>query len=453
MIRSPNVEIANIPSKDYDKPVADLYLEGSDQHRGWFQSSLLTSVATTPRQVAPFKTVLTHGFVLDSKGKKMSKSLGNIIDPQDIVTGKFPAPKQKKWKGSKKLEDPYAPAKPKTPGVEGPGPDALRLWVAGTDYTRDIVVGERVILEGLETFRKVRTSSRFLIGNLETWDGTEVPYDELSSLERYALFQARFLIETVSTFSESYAFNKVIGAVSNYTNTSLSAFYFDIIKDRIYSLHPSSPEIRAIQTVLYHILRLYLTTIYPIIPLLAEEVFDALPPVVKQKMCPDATSAGQIRVPSLPSLEAWNDLELAQDYRVIRDIGTCIRVTLEKARQNGDIGVNLEAEVMVKAGADVIAILEREKEWLPAVWLVGDVHLSKDADAKLPRHENSGFQLEMNHVFCSEIEGWRKEGRVAVLVGKVRREKCPRCWTFTKEKNETLCGRCTGVVKQMGIEV
>ncbi|RPA83418.1 isoleucyl-tRNA synthetase [Ascobolus immersus RN42] len=445
--------------KDYNKPVADLYLEGSDQHRGWFQSSLLTSVATTSTEVAPFKQVLTHGFVLDSKGKKMSKSLGNIIDPQDIVTGKFPAQKKKKWKKqtspveqANPIEDPFAKDKP-APVEEGPGPDALRLWVASTDYTKDVIVGEKVLSEGLEAFRKFRTTSRYLLGNLENWDGVEIPYEQLGSVEKYALFQARLLIQAVSYHAQNYQFNKMVAAVSNYTNATLSAFYFDVVKDRIYASLPGSFEIRSIQTVMYHILRCYMAATYPVIPLLVEEVFDSLPKLVKEKLAPTAQSAGELQLPDLNALEEWNDIELAQRFRFIRDIGTCIRVTLESARRDGHITVNLEAQVLVKAPADVIALLEKEKEWLAAVWLVADVQLTTDMNAKLEKHEQSDWELEHNHIFSSEMEEWKKEGRVRVVVGRARKEKCPRCWTYTAEKSETLCGRCREVVGKMGIEV
>src|SRR5690606_15365901 len=122
-------------------------------------------------------------------------------------------------------------------------------------------------------------------------------------------------------------------------------------------------------------------------------------------------------------------------FRVIRDIGTCIRVTLESARRNGDITVNLEAQVLVKASPEVIEVLEAEKEWLAAVWLVADVHLSTDMNARLEKHENSSWELEHNHIFTSEMAGWKTEGRVRVLVGRARNEKCPRCWTFTREKS------------------
>ncbi|OLL25180.1 Isoleucine--tRNA ligase [Neolecta irregularis DAH-3] len=208
--------------RDKETPVSDLVIEGSDQHRGWFQSSLLTATAS---DVVPYNTILTHGFVLDQSGRKMSKSIGNVISPKAIIHGD---------KGSPPL-----------------GVDVLRLWVASCDFTKDVSIGKTILSHMAEGVRKIRTTARFLLGNLNDWDGNLVSYNDLHRIDRMALMQLYQLVVSCQRDYAMFEFNKVAHSILHYTNASLSAFYFDVIKDRLYTDAPHSISRRAAQTVLH----------------------------------------------------------------------------------------------------------------------------------------------------------------------------------------------------------
>ena len=222
---------------------ADLYLEGSDQHRGWFQSSLLTSVAS--EGIAPYKNVLTHGFVLDDKGMKMSKSVGNVVDPRKIIIG-----------GNNQKTEPAL------------GADVLRLWVASVDYTSDVLIGDRIISQVADVYRKIRFTLRYILGNLSDFDPAEdaVPFESLAATDKYILSRFSSLLEECTAAYDNYQFYRVYQALQRFVVLDLSNFYLDVVKDRLYVSEPTSKDRRACQTVLNHLLTGILPVIAPITP-------------------------------------------------------------------------------------------------------------------------------------------------------------------------------------------
>ena len=224
---------------------ADLYLEGSDQHRGWFQSSLLTSIGT--RTLAPYKAVLTHGFVVDASGRKMSKSLGNVMAPQEVI---------KKY-----------------------GAEVLRLWVAAEDYREDIRISEEILLRLSEAYRRIRNTFRFILGNLYDFDPAKdmVEYDKLTELDRLTLHRLETLRRKVTGAYEAFEFHAIYHSVHNFCSVDLSAFYLDIVKDRLYTEKADSLERRSSQTVMYHVLDHLLRLLSPVLVFTTDEAWGFLP--------------------------------------------------------------------------------------------------------------------------------------------------------------------------------
>ncbi len=237
---------------------ADMYLEGSDQHRGWFQSSLLTSVAANNK--APYKTVLTHGFVLDEKGYKMSKSLGNVVDPMKIIDG-----------GNNKKTNPAY------------GADVLRLWVASVDYTGDVCIGDNIIKQIFESYRKLRNTARYLVGNLADFvpagqpNSSSVPYDELPSLDKWMLGRLSAVLKEVDEATDEYQYNRATQELLRFATADLSNFYLDVAKDRLYISAIDDFRRRSCQTVLHACLEGFTKAIAPILPHMAEDIWQNLP--------------------------------------------------------------------------------------------------------------------------------------------------------------------------------
>lgn len=259
------------PNREY---LADYYLEGTDQHRGWFQSSLLTKIATSEKGnvKAPFKHVITHGFTLDEKGQKMSKSLGNTIAPEKIMGGQ---------KGQ------WPPL----------GVDGLRLWVASSDYTKDVSVGPKVLKNVAESLKKLRITLRFLLGSLHDYTG-ELGFNQqrLHPIDLIALHQLKQMTDQVKEQYDSFSFNRAIQTINHFTSTNLSAFYFDIVKDRLYASPQNSTERRAVQFVLSEILRVYLSILSPVLPLLTQEAYDYLPKSISKGL-DSPFKAGWVNLP------------------------------------------------------------------------------------------------------------------------------------------------------------
>ncbi len=309
--------------RDNLKYPADLYLEGSDQHRGWFQSSLLTSVANNG--IAPFKTVLTHGFVLDEKGKKMSKSEGNIIDPTIVMDG-----------GKNQQKDPAY------------GADVVRLWASSVDYSTDILVGPNILKQISDASRKIRNTARFLLGNIHDFDPAKdaIPYTQLPELDRYMLHRMSEVFNGITDSFDRYQFFKFFQTIQNFCVTDLSNFYLDIAKDRLYISSPNSFRRRSCQTVLSIILENLARAIAPVLCHMAEDIWQYLPYPTPYK---SVFESGWVKLDP-----QWLQPDLALNWDKIRDLRTDVNKVMEQARTDKSIGSSLDAKVLLQVQDPVL---------------------------------------------------------------------------------------------------
>jgi isoleucyl-tRNA synthetase len=286
---------------------ADLYLEGSDQHRGWFNSSLCTSVAVSGH--GPYKAVLTHGFFVDEDGKKMSKSLGNVVDPLKVM--------------------------------EEMGADIIRLWVASADYRNDMAVSRSIWKQVTEAYRKIRNTVRFLLGNLYDYDHdrNRVPYGELWEIDRWALMKLKRLIERTTQSFETYEFHLAYHGARQFCVVDMSAVYLDIIKDRLYAERPDSRARRSAQTVMYEVLRALTVMLAPVLSFTCEEIWQYIP---------DSGAVPSVQLTDWPTAPAeWEDERLAPRWDFILSVREAAQKALESARQSKEIGNSLDAEVVL----------------------------------------------------------------------------------------------------------
>lgn len=363
---------------------ADLYLEGSDQHRGWFQTSLLTSMAV--RGVPPFKNVLTHGFIVDGDGRKMSKSLGNGVDPNDII---------KKY-----------------------GADILRLWVASTDYRSDIRISDQII-EGLsDNYRRIRNTLRFLLGNLNDFDPTkhQVSHDQLTEIDRWILARLEQLVEKATDSYENYEFHQPTSLIHNMCVVDLSSVYLDVAKDRLYADGVDSLSRRACQTTLWKLATLLTRMLSPVLSFTAEEVWQEL-----RKL--DDSLSESVFLSGWPTKEAHLlDQKLLDRWDLILQVRGSVTKALEVARSEGLIGGSLAAEVVVELPQDYQGLLD-EKGW---------------ADLCI----TSNFMLKPLADLAADERG------IKVLVNQASGQKCPRCWKFQETTHsQGLCDRCAQVLQ------
>ena len=297
---------------------SDLYLEGSDQHRGWFQSSLLTSVASTGN--APYKTVLTHGFVLDEKGYKMSKSLGNVVSPLQVIEG-----------GNNKKKQPAY------------GVDVLRLWVASSDYTGDVCIGDGIIKQTFESYRKLRNTARYLIGNLADFnptgeDSNAIEYEELPSLDKWMLGRLSATLKEIDEATDNFQFNRATQELLRFATADLSNFYLDIAKDRLYISSIDSYRRRSCQTVLQACLEGFAKSIAPILPHMAEDIWQNLPyEKTKESVFEGGWPSHLLEFPEY-DVEQWS---------IVRSLRDDVNKVMESARNDKLIGASLDAATYV----------------------------------------------------------------------------------------------------------
>ncbi len=327
---------AVVESEHGSSAVADLYLEGSDQHRGWFHSALLAAVATRGR--APYRAVLTHGFVLDGEGRKMSKSVGNVVAPQRII--------------------------------QDYGADILRLWVAAEDYRDDVRISEEIMRRLADSYRRVRNTARNLLGNLADFDPAtdRVALSDMPELDRWTLGRLEGLIRRCRAAYAAYEFHLVYHALNNFCSADLSALYFDIVKDRLYCSARASRERRAVQTVMHDVLLGLVRVIAPILSFTAEEIWQAVP---------YGARAPSVFLSDFPdSVSAWRDDALMERWERILGIRTEVTRALEADRKRGSIGHSLDARVRVSAGARDAALLAGlGSAELARIWIVSQVEL------------------------------------------------------------------------------
>jgi isoleucyl-tRNA synthetase len=372
---------------------ADLYLEGSDQHRGWFHSSLLESVGTRDR--APYKAVLTHGFVLDKDGRPMSKSLGNVIAPEEIIS-KY--------------------------GVE-----ILRLWVAATDYRDDIRLGQETLQRLSDAYRRIRNTARYILGNLVGFDpaSDQVADRELLELDRWALSRLSGLANRVEQAYENYEFHVIYHAVHNFCAIDLSAFYLDILKDRIYTSAPRSLAYRSARTAIYRILDALTRMLAPVLSFTADEIWRELPGEREE-------SVHLAAAPTLPA--TGRDPELEARYEKLQKIRSEVSKALELARAEKRIGQSLEAKVLLRTPDSYRPLLEQYREQLPAYFIVSQVELVAELEDGLDAEGVAGLRI-----------------RVDAADGK----KCERCWNFVtsvgaSSEHPAVCGRCVSALAELG---
>ncbi|KAF9254893.1 isoleucyl-tRNA synthetase [Marasmius fiardii PR-910] len=397
---------------------ADICLEGSDQHRGWFQSQLLTYVSVAlddgSPPAAPYRTLITHGMVLDESGKKMSKSLGNIISPLVVIRG-----------GKDKKKEPAY------------GADILRLWAATMEYWQDMSIGPTVLAQTAESMRKIRNSARFMLGNIGDKDAMErVPRSEFRLAERWIMHEL-FTLERIALEGyAAYNFPKVMNALINFCNITLSSLYFDIAKDCLYANAPGSIERRGIVTVLEKILDTVTTVLAPVLPHLAEEINQAhlrVEPSVFAKKWTPLTSE-------------WEDATAHEEMKTLLHIRKSVLGLLEKARSAKQLKSSLEAEVDIIIPEDLqdngtLELLRREEDFLKTLFIVSDASLTEEGS--LGSVEN---RMEWVHSTSIEIPGLEQD--IGIRIRPASLSKCPRCWTFTREEGKDLCPRCELVLTE-----
>ena len=365
----------------------EMYLEGSDQHRGWFQSSLLTSVATEGK--APYKTVLTHGFVFGEDGRKMSKSLGNYIRPDDII--------------------------------KNYGADILRLWAASVDYRNDTKIGDNIVKQLVEIFKKTRNTARFLLGNLFDFDPKVdyVEYKDLNELDKFALHKLNNLIEEVTVAFENYEFYKYFQHLQNFAAVDLSSFYLDIVKDRLYTAGKKSISRRACQTVMYEILQALVRMLVPVMPHQAEDIWMSVPESQKGGL-------ESILLSKWPEAKSeWKNEKLDEEFTQILKAREVVSRAIEPLRADKKVGSSLEVAVYVSVKDN--AVLKANEDELCNIFITSQAYV---ADEK-----------------PSDVLNEYKEDDYTVWVTKAEGKKCARCWKYRKLNADGICEECLEAIK------
>ena len=364
----------------------DMYLEGSDQHRGWFQSSLLTAVATEGK--APYKQVLTHGFVFGEDGRKMSKSLGNYIRPDDII--------------------------------KNYGADILRLWAASVDYRNDTKIGDNIVKQLVEIFKKTRNTSRFLLGNLFDFNPKEdyVEYKDLKELDKFALHKLNQLIENVTEAFENYEFYKYFQQLQNFAAVDLSSFYLDIVKDRLYTAGKKSVSRRACQTVMYEILQTLVRLLVPVMPHQAEDIWMSVPECQKDGII-------SVLLTEWPTTHSeWHNEKLEEDFSKILKAREVVSRAIEPLRADKKVGSSLEVAVYVKAEDN--SILKANEDELCNIFITSQAYVIDEKP--------------------SDVLNEYTEDGYTVWVTKAEGEKCARCWKYRNLNSDGICDDCADAI-------
>lgn len=390
----------------------DIYLEGSDQHRGWFQSSLLTSVAVNGH--APYRQVLTHGFALDEQGRKMSKSLGNVVDPQIVIEG-----------GKNQKQEPAY------------GADVLRLWVSSVDYSSDVPLGKNILKQMADVYRKIRNTARFLLGNLHDYDPTTnaVPYDQMPEQDRYMLHRMTEVFADVTKAFETYQFFQFFQTVQNFCVVDLSNFYLDAAKDRLYISAPDAARRRSCQTVLAIAIENLARAIAPVLSHLAEDIWQNLPYETPYQ---SVFAAGWVKLD-----DQWKQPELAQKWEKLRVIRDEVNKVMEKARQEKAIGASLESKVLLYVADEAF------REQLRA--LNPDSLSGNGVDELRYLFISSQVDLLDSPGILSDLTYSLQTDNLGIGVVDADGEKCDRCWNYSPKVGQfsdhpLLCERCVSAL-------
>ena len=377
---------------------ADLYLEGSDQHRGWFHSALLSSVTTEDR--APYKAVLTHGFVVDGDGKKMSKSAGNVVAPQDVI-------KQS-------------------------GADILRLWVASQDYQEDLRISPEILKQMMDAYRKIRNTTRFLLSNLYDFDCSRhrVDYGELSRIDQWALYRLSRLIAAVRKAYADFEFRQAVHELDYFCSVDMSATYLDVLKDRLYTFPKNSVIRRGSQTAILDIVMALSKLMAPILSFTSEEIWQTLP-----KEAARSADGFSVHTSSFPKSDsAWANTKIEEDWAYLLAVRTVVQGALEGQRREKVIGAPLEAKVTIQVTPEHHDRVKEYEADLPSLFIVSEVIVKECASF-------SGDQGLVSDVDLG----------IMVDVAKASGEKCERCWNYratvgSDSEHPTLCDRCLEAV-------
>jgi isoleucyl-tRNA synthetase len=389
---------AVLESRDYLTWPADMYLEGSDQHRGWFHSALLTAVG--PRGKAPYRSVLTHGFVVDGNGEKMSKSKGNVVAPKEII-------------------DKY--------GVE-----ILRLWVAASDYQDDVRISEKILKQLTDAYRRIRNTSRFILGNLGDFDPDTdaVSYPDMQPIDRFALHRLQDLVKRIRGAYETFEFHVAYHSLFNYCTLDLGAFYLDVLKDRLYTSPPRSNARRSAQTALHIVLDTVTRLQAPILAFTSDEIWPYMPQRDDKPV--------SVHLADLPVVnESFEDPKLAQEWEAILNLRAEVTKVLEEARAQKVIGHSLDAAVTLSLPEDLVEKGLPAVEELRTIFIVSKVSMA------------SAGGLEGAYESTS-IPG------LGIRVDRVAEEKCERCWIHDgsvgeNEEHKTICSRCVEALRESGV--
>ena len=379
---------------------ADIYLEGPDQYRGWFQSSLL--VATGIRNAAPFRGVVTHGWTLDEQGRPMSKSLGNAIEPAEIC---------EKW-----------------------GADLLRLWVASQEYQADVKMSERVMIQLSEAYRKIRNTFRFALGNLSDFDPSrdELDNERLEEIDRWMLERTAELSRKCREWYAGYDFHRVYHAVHDYCVVDLSSFYFDVLKDRLYTKAPRSASRRSAQTAVWKITSALVRLLAPILVFTTEEIWKMLP-----RGSRGVPSVHQAEFAEADSLAGGISKQAGEQWERLAQVRAAVLVALEQARAAKAIGGGLEAKVKLHAGGEAAGLqklLQDKRDVLPALFIVSQVEVESDTLAGAEKSEL--------------LPG------LSVKIERADGKKCERCWNYSIQVGDntrypTICERCSEALAEI----
>ncbi|RTZ60798.1 MAG: isoleucine--tRNA ligase, partial [Gammaproteobacteria bacterium] len=370
------------------------YLEGSDQHRGWFQSSLLTSVAMTDK--APYRACLTHGFTVDEKGYKMSKSSGNGVEPTKLAGDV--------------------------------GADIIRLWVAATDYRGELSFSREILNRTADSYRRVRNTARFLLGNLFDFDAAEhtVALDDMTELDRWAIARAARVQQQIISAYDEYSFHHVYQAVHQFCAVDMGSFYLDILKDRLYTAKKDSVARRSAQTAMYHIMEAMVRWIAPVLSFTADEIWNAMP----------ARPADYVFTQYWHDLPAVADAEqLLANWREISAVRDALSAELEKLRKDGAIGSSLQAEVTVYADGDIHNQLARLGDELRFAFITSTAEVQ-------PWSDKPEEAIEPDANALADVPG-----KIAFVLKPSEHGKCVRCWHYREEVGQNaehpeLCERC-----------
>ncbi len=378
--------------KDLPWP-SDIYLEGSDQYRGWFHSSLI--IAVNDRELSPYKTVITHGFTLDGEGRKMSKQLKNVISPMDICNER--------------------------------GAEVLRLWVSQIDYLSDMRLSQEILTRNAEAYRKIRNTFRYLLGNLYDFHPQKdsVPFEKMLEIDRWALHQLNALIQKVVQAYKNYQFHVIYHNLHNFCTVTMSSFYLDILKDRLYTSKADSHRRRSSQTVLYILCEKLCRLMAPILSFTADEVWRNIPDLESRKI--------SVHLETFPTfVPLKEEKELLARWEKLIQIREAVSKALELARQEKMIRNSLEAKVRIQAPQKWADLLKTFGEELKFLFIVSQVELGEASDKSYQSEEIKGLKID---------------------VMKADGEKCQRCWNYSTDVGQMeipeICGRCFEIIKNL----